>query len=172
MGETLYLGQDDWAGEDEQHERLSDLRSLITFELSGELYGVAITRVAEVREPLPLMPLPAVYVPPYVLGLINLRGVVLPVIDLRRRFGLPLREESTDTRLVILKGPGYLVALQIDVLHGLVRLPASAFQPAPPGVARVDPEYYDHVILLEGQMLVELNVAKMLTDTALQSEGR
>jgi purine-binding chemotaxis protein CheW len=200
--ETSFSGQiDTEAAEAEQEQVRTDpstalrrgsgqgsghrLRSLVAFELSGELYGVPVTDVAEIREPLPLMPLP--HVLPHVIGLINLRGVVLPVTDLRRKFALNLKPDGPDNRLIILKGlrqaqgrllqraqdksPGYPVALWVDSVHGLARLPRADFQPAPPGVARIDPEYYDQVTTLDGRMLIELNVQKLLAGTASRADG-
>lgn len=173
MVETLFSGQIDAeavAAEAEGERTRTELRSLVAFELSGELYGVPINEVSEISRPLTLMPLP--HVPSHVLGLINLRGVVLPVVDLRRKFELPLKSDELDNRLIVLKGSGYEVALWVDAVHGLVRLPQSDFQPAPSGLARIDPEYYDQVATLpDGRMLIELNVQQLLADTAAGAEG-
>jgi purine-binding chemotaxis protein CheW len=167
--ETLFSGAlDAEVGQSEQRQAVTDRHSLMTFELGGELYGVPLTDVAEVREPLALMPLP--HVPAHVLGLVNLRGVVLPVIDLCRKFGLAPALNGREKRLVILKGPGYPVALWVDRVCGLARLPQTDFQPAPPGVARVNPEYYEQVVRLGERILIELNVRKLLTDTAARSD--
>jgi purine-binding chemotaxis protein CheW len=165
----------------------SDLRGLVVFELGGESYGVPITDVAQVREPLPIMPLPNV--PSYVLGLINLRGVILPVLDLRQKFGLALEPDGPGTRLVVLKAlrqaqdkslhadrrqnegsRGCPVALRVDRVHGLARLPQVDFQPAPPGVARIDPEYYDQVAVLDGRLLIELDIQALAHDKPIQKE--
>jgi len=191
---TLFSGEvDAEAAEAEQEQARADpstvsgrsLRSLVTFELSGELYGVPVTDVAEIREPPAIMPLPNVE--PHVLGLINLRGVVLPVIDLRRKFDLNgfvvatsvassastttevVTTSHRDNRLIVLRGPGYPVALWVDSVRGLARLPQADFQPAPPGVARIDPEYYDQVVMLDGRMLIELDVQRLLTDTGREA---
>lgn len=147
------------------HARATQHR-LVTFEIGDELYGIPITDVAEIREPLPITPLPPNGAPPYVLGLINLRGTILPVVDLRRRFDFPIHPDHPDNRLLILHGPGYLVALWTEAVRGLARLPADAFQPAPPNVARLDPEYYEHVAMVEGRMVIEINARKLLEDTA------
>ena len=168
MVETLFSGHIDAesvAAEAEEQRARVELRSLVAFELSDELYGVPITAVTEISMPLAPMPLP--HVPPHVLGLINLRGIVLPVIDLCRRFELPLKSDRPESRLIILKGQGYPVAMLVDAVHGLARLPRAGFQPAPPGVARIDSEYYDQVVTLnDGRMLIELNVQKLLAETA------
>jgi purine-binding chemotaxis protein CheW len=177
--ETLFSGELD-AGEGETEEEQvqvrANLRNLVVFELGDELYGVPAADVAEIREPLALMPLPNV--PSHVLGLINLRGIVMPVIDLRRKFGLDLKPDRRHNRLMILKalrrtqgeGPGYPVALRVDAVRDLARLSQADFQPAPSGVAAIDPEYYDQVATLDGRMLIELNVQKLLTGTAAVAE--
>jgi len=141
----------------------------VAFELSGELYGATVVDIVEIREPLTLTPLPNLA--SHLLGLINLRGAVLPVIDLRRRFALPLAPAGPENRLVVLKGPGYLVALWVDRVEGLVRLPLADFQPAPAGVARIASDYYEQVATVAGRMLIELNVHKLLADTATTAGG-
>jgi len=159
--DTLFAGQTDV--DDAEAERLqvrAGLRSLMAFDLGGEMYGVPVTEVAEIREP--RVPLPLPHAPPHVLGLINLRGVVLPVIDLRRRYGLPLKPDGPDRRLIILKGQNHPLAFLVDRVYGMTRLPSADFQPAPPGVARIDPEYYDQVVTVDGRILIELNVRRML----------
>jgi purine-binding chemotaxis protein CheW len=145
------------------------MHTLLTFELGDELYGVATTEIAEVRELLPLMPLPRV--PSHILGLVNLRGAVLPVLDLRHKFNLDGGREDApkEKRLVILKGGGYLVALRVDRIRGLARLPLTAFQP-PPTSPRLEAEYYARITALNGRLLTELDVPKLLAHTALNHE--
>jgi purine-binding chemotaxis protein CheW len=143
-----------------------NLRRLVVFELSGELYGVSIDIVNEISRPLPLMPLP--HTPAYVLGLVNLRGTVLPVIDLRRKFALtPIHptSETGENRLLFLKTSTMQAALWVDAMHELARIPREAFKPAPQGVARIAPEYYRHVAMLDNRLLIELNAEKLLADT-------
>jgi purine-binding chemotaxis protein CheW len=142
------------------------MRRLAVFELSGELYGVPLTGVSEVRTPLPVTPLPNV--PEYVLGLINLRGNLIPLIDLRRRFDMPLLLEGPTSRLLVLRGPGYAVALWADAVHDLARLPESGFQPAPSAVASIDAEFYREVTSLNGLLLIVVDIPRLIEATALQ----
>jgi len=171
MVETLFSGELDTAvvaAEKKAQEMRTTRLSLVAFELSGELYGVSIDDVAEISRPLPLVPLP--HVPPHILGLTNLRGIVLPVIDLRRRFCLPIRPDNPDNRLVLLKTAEYQVALWVDAIHGLLRLSQADFQPAPPNVARIDPEYYNQVAQVDERLLIELNCQKLLANTAVHAQ--
>lgn len=140
------------------------MRRLVVFELGGELYGMPLTGVSEVRTPLPVTPLPNV--PEYVLGLVNLRGNLIPLIDLRRRFGMPLLPAGPTTRLLVLKG--YAVALWADAVHDLARLPESGFQPAPSAVASIDAEFYREVTSLNGLLLIIVDIPRLIEATALQ----
>ncbi len=157
---TLYAGEIEKQANRAQMQRAR--RRLLTFDLGDELYGIEATAIAEIREVLPCTPLPNT--PDYVLGLINLRGSVLPVIDLRRRFGLPCCPEGPDNRLIILKGAPHMIALRVDCVHELARLAPGDFRPAPPGVARIAPEYYEQVAPMGERMLIELDVARLLAD--------
>ncbi|MBN2003823.1 MAG: chemotaxis protein CheW [Anaerolineae bacterium] len=157
---TLYAGETEKEEDAAQTRRAR--RRLLTLDLGDELYGIEAGAVAEIREPMPYTPLPNT--PDYVLGLVNLRGSVLPVIDLRRRFGLPCRPAGPENRLIILKGAPHMIALWVDKVHELARLSPGDFRPAPPGVARIAPEYYDQVAPVGKRMLIELNVPRLLAD--------
>lgn len=169
--DTLFAGQSTAAAQTSAGQTHADLLNLLIFELSDELYCVPMTAVFEVREPLAWMPLPDGRAAPHVLGLVNLRGLVLPVLDLRRRFDLAIKQNSNDNRLIVLHAAGSLVALWADAVRGLMRLPRTLFQPAPPDVARIDPEYYDQVATVDGRMLIELNIQKLLAETAAGALG-
>ncbi len=148
-------------------EQVGARRRLVMFELSGELYGIPIEQVTEISRPLTLMPLP--HTPAYVLGLVNLRGTILPVIDLRHRFGLSINPPGFENRLLFLKSSGGQVALWVEAVHDLARLPESDFKPAPSGVARIAAEYYSQVALLGERLLIELDIEKLLVDTTLEA---
>jgi purine-binding chemotaxis protein CheW len=95
-------------------------RELLVFDLGGQRYGLA---VADVREIVPaVMPVPLPGAPAGVEGIINLRGVVVPVLDLRRRLRLPTRPPEVSDHLVIVRAAGRLVALRVDRALDLVRV--------------------------------------------------
>jgi len=169
MFETLYIGPQ--AEVEEDAAARVEVRSLIVFELGDELYGARITDVAEIRALLPIMPLPAGRVAAHILGLVNLRGVVLPAIDLRRKFGLAIKAGGPDSRLVLLKGSGYMVALWVAAVRGLARIPLAEFQPAPKGMARAGAEFCEQVTTWEGRMLIELNLRKVLANSGGAAES-
>lgn len=165
MVETLFAGA---GGADEVEETPVEARRLVAFEIGGELFGVAITDVAEIREPTRLTPVP--HVPPHILGLINLRGAILPVVDLRGD-ARPDDSANAARRLVVLKGREYQVALNADAVLGIARVPRADFRPAPSGVARLGSEFYEAVVMVDGRMLTELSVERLLDGTSANARG-
>ena len=157
--------QDDYDWEDELEERKTlDLRKIIAFELDNELYGVDIAEVAEIMLIPPIMPLP--HVPDFILGLINLRGDILPVVDLRVRFMLTQAPLDSDSRIIVMKEDTLQVGVVVDQMWRLLRLTPEAFQPPPSGVAQIDPEYFKEVSDVDDRMLIVLDMHKILKETA------
>ena len=132
--------------------------------MDDELYGADIGEVAEILEMVPIMPLPNV--PAFILGLVNLRGAIVPVIDLRIQFGLAHKGFDINSRIIILKAEQLIVGIVVDRLWELLRLDPSAFQPPPPDVAKIDPEYFKEVTSVQGRMLIALDIHRLLSGTA------
>ena len=129
----------------------------LTFEL-------AIAEVAEIMLIPPIMPLP--HVPDFILGLINLRGDIVPVVDLRVRFKLNQAPRDTESRIIVMKEDTLQVGVVVDRMWRLLRLPPEAFQPPPSGVAQIDPEYFKEVSDVDDRMLIVLDMHKILKETA------
>ena len=119
---------------------------LVVFELAGENYGLDIAAVDGIIKLQDITAVP--HAPDFVEGVTNLRGTVLPVIDLRRRFGLPEADSTTDTRIVVVDVDGTKVGMVVDAVTEVLRVAADTFeQPSPlvtttsafiTGIARVD----------------------------------
>lgn len=103
---------------------------LCAFRVGSEDYVVDIRRVREVVPPLPIRPVPRA--PEFVEGVVNLRGEVIPVVDVRRRFGLPAAPPTRKTRLLVAHVAGRVLALVVDAVLEVVRIPRSAIRAAPP----------------------------------------
>lgn len=113
-------------------ERDADQLKLAGFYVGGALYGIEIMRIKEVIQarPYPVRPVP--HAPAIVEGVIQLRGVVIPVIDLRRRFGSAADAvEARFNKLIIVSVGGRIVGLKVDRILGELRVPSSALRPAP-----------------------------------------
>lgn len=140
-------------------------RKVIAFNLGDELYGVDIGYVSSIMQPQPAMPLPNV--PDFILGMINLRGSLLPLIDLRIKFNLDIRPLTEDSRIVVMDSEDFRVGLLVDKVWELLRLAQDVFQPAPADVAKIDRDYFLEVCPVEEQMLIVLDIAVLLNDTAI-----
>ncbi len=119
-----------------------------------------IDEVAEIVEMLPLRPLPNV--PELILGVINLRGTVVPVIDLRVRFGLNRKSFDKESRILVMKEKNLLVGMAVDRMWELLRLPQESFQPPPEDVAEANGECFKEISEVDGRMLIVLDVKKTL----------
>ena len=104
------------------------VRRWIGFELAGQLYGVPILAVQEVLATAEIEPVPGT--PAEVLGVINLRGQIVTVVDLRRRLGLPASAEARGP-LVVFDGPDETLAARVDRVTHVRRIPDPAIKPAP-----------------------------------------
>lgn len=124
-------GADGVAFEDERNAG-QEMLKLAGFYVGGALYGIDIMRIKEVIQarPYPVRPVP--HTPAIVEGVIQLRGVVIPVIDLRRRFGAdPDPEYRHLNKLIIVSVRGRIVGLRVDRIVGELRVPSGALRPAP-----------------------------------------
>ena len=106
------------------------LVELCAVRVGGEEYVVDLRRVREVVNPLPVRPVPRA--PAAIEGVIDLRGEVIPVVDVRRRFGLEADPASRKAKMVVVRIEGRLLALLVDAVLEVMRIPRSAIRPAPP----------------------------------------
>jgi purine-binding chemotaxis protein CheW len=109
--------------------------------------------------------------PIFVEGVINLRGLVIPIIDLRRRFGLQAKAGTTDTRIIVIEINGMTVGFVVDSVSEVLRIPASTVEPAPPVVAGLDSDYISGVGKLQDRLLILLDLDKLLSADDLETLG-
>lgn len=102
---------------------------LVSLRLGGEAYGIAIDKVLEIILPSPVTPLPQG--PADILGLINLRNTVVPVVDLRLRLGLAASDKTAETRIVVVKVRGRTIGLLVDAVHQVLRVDPQQFMSPP-----------------------------------------
>lgn len=102
---------------------------IIGFMIGNEEYAVPILNVKEIIKPIEYTRVPAV--PNYVLGVFNLRGTVLPLINMRLKFGLPAIKQDGDTRFLVISQKDEMIGFMIDKLTGAVRIPESDIDPIP-----------------------------------------
>lgn len=137
-----------------------DRLELISFEIGGQEYCIDVRSVREIRGWTPTTPMPRT--PDYILGVINLRGAVMPVLDLRCRLGLGRTEPSSRHVIVVIQHGSRLAGILVDAVQETFQLAASLLQ-APPAMGS-DPneQFIDAIIPLEGRMLSRLVVGSLL----------
>jgi purine-binding chemotaxis protein CheW len=132
---------------------------LLTFKLDDQEYALPIANVVQVVRIVAITPMPEA--PDIVKGVINIRGKVIPVIDTRRRFGLPARPYDLNTHLLIVQHDGHMMALMVDIVSEVLTMPASSIEPPLEIGPRM--ENLSAVGKLGDRLLLILDLDKMLT---------
>ncbi len=147
---------------DDSKERLdNELLQLVTFSVAGEEFGVDIFKVLEIIRIMEITKVPNS--PAFVDGVINLRGKVIPVIDLRKRFGMFPKEHDHNTRIIVFEIRKTIVGFIVDSVSEVLRIKASTVEPPPPVIGGLDSEYISGVGKLEEKLLLLLDLNKLLT---------
>ena len=134
---------------------------LVVFELASEHYGVNIAAVESIVKLQSITAVPQA--PKFMEGITNLRGSVLPVIDLRKRFGLPPVAATKNSRIVVVAMEGLKVGMIVDAVSEVLRIPQEAIEPPPPMVATVDTAFITNIAKVNGQLIILLDLAKVLS---------
>ncbi len=134
---------------------------LVTFSLGGEEFALEILKVQEINRMVDITQVPKT--PDFVEGVINLRGKVVPVIDLGKRLGLRETEKTSQSRIMVVEVIGNTVGLIVDSVSEVLRLPAQTVEPAPPFVSSVETEYIMGVGKVEGRLVILLDINKVFS---------
>src|SRR5512140_683897 len=132
------------------------------FRLGDDLYAADIMRIREIIRPQKLTSLPKS--PSFVEGVLNLRGTVIPVIDLRKRFDFPVADLDKNTRLLIVTVGKQLLGLEVDEVTEVITIHVTDIKPPPQVVKGVSAEYLVGVCLAKESLIMLLNLDKILTD--------
>jgi purine-binding chemotaxis protein CheW len=133
---------------------------LISFEIGGQAYCIDIRAVREIRGWTPVTRMP--HTPPYVLGVINLRGLVMPIIDLRNRLGLGVTEPSSRHVIVVVQDGDRIAGLLVDAVQETFMVDVASLQNPPAMDSTASEIFVDAVIPIEGMMLSRLVVQSLL----------
>lgn len=134
----------------------------VTFRLAGETYGVNVMQVQEVLRYTEIAPVPGA--PHYVIGIINLRGNVVTVIDTRNRFGLTPGEVTDNTRIVIIEAEKNVVGILVDSVAEVVYLRQSEIETAPNVGNDESAKFIQGVCHKNNELLILIELDKLITD--------
>ncbi len=135
-------------------------QQLVVFELANEFYGINIAMVESIIKVQAITQLPQT--PHYVKGVTNLRGSVLPVIDLRTRFALDIKEDTKQTRIMIVTLGTIKAGIIVDAVSEVLRVPDDSVEPLPPMINSVDSAFLKGIVRMENRLIIMLELNKVL----------
>ncbi|MCW8906291.1 MAG: chemotaxis protein CheW [Sedimenticola sp.] len=142
---------------------------LVTFRLEDETYGINVMLVQEVLRVSEIAPVPGA--PPYVLGIINLRGNVVTVIDTRARFGLPPGDIDEASRIVVIESEKQVVGILVDSVAEVVELRGSEIDSAPNVGNEESSKFIQGVATRENDLLIVVDLNKLLSEEEWDQVG-
>lgn len=134
---------------------------VIVFQLADKEYAIPVSYVRGIEKLLHITRVPKT--PSYVKGVINLRGVVTPIIDLRERFGLVISENEESTRIIIISLNDMEVGFVVDSANDVLDIATDSIEPQPEVVGSSEEEYISGVAKLNNRLLILLHLEKLLT---------
>ncbi len=153
--------------ESTNQQHIDDLEQMVTFNLAQEEYGVNILQVQEINRMVEITDVPQT--DHYVEGIINLRGKVIPIIDLRKKFNMTNREYDNHTRIVVVDVNNETIGLVVDGVSEVLRVPAGSLEAAPQLVAGeyASSDYIKSIVKLEDRLLIYLDLEKIISSSNL-----
>ncbi|MFN7036984.1 MAG: chemotaxis protein CheW [Bellilinea sp.] len=134
---------------------------LVVFELENEKYGVDIASVEGIIKMQEITRLP--HAPEFIEGITNLRGTIVPVVDLRTRFGLLRKEPTRDTRIVIANMDSSKVGIIVDAVTQVIRVPEDKIEPPPQMSVTINSAFIKNIAKLESELVILLDLGKVLS---------
>jgi len=129
-----------------------ELLQLVSFKLGKEEFGLDIQSIQEINRMVDITRVPNS--PDFISGVINLRGQVIPIVDLRKRFKFPQKEYDKDTRIIIVEVNRMVVGFVVDAVSEVIRISKNITEPPPPIIAGIGSEYIVSVAKLENRLII------------------
>jgi len=134
---------------------------IVIFELGSEHFGADIAKVESIIKIQPITQLP--HAPSFVEGLTNLRGKVLPVIDLRKRFGLPAHETNKNSRVIVVSVDQMEVGMIVDEVSEVMTIPDGAVEATPAIATTIDSAFIKGIAKIEERLVILLDLTQVLS---------
>lgn len=146
-----------------------ELLQLVSFNLDEEEFGVDILKVREINKMLQITRVPNS--PHYVEGVINLRGRIIPVVDLRAKVGLEKKSYNKDTRIIVVEIADKTIGFIVDKVSEVLRIPKNVTEAPPKLIAGIDSDYITAVGKLEDRLLILLDLNKVFDTEQIELLG-
>ena len=137
-------------------------RQLVVFDLNEEVYGVDISAVREIIRMQEITRVPRA--PEFIEGVINLRGKVIPVVDLRKRFSMPGPERTEEHRIVVVDVDGQDIGMVVDAVTEVSRVPSNSIEPPSSVITTNDSAYLTGIVKTDDKLIILLDIAKVISD--------
>jgi purine-binding chemotaxis protein CheW len=145
----------------------ADGDQFLTFTLQGEEYGIEILRVQEIKGLSRIRPIPNA--PDYVKGVINLRGAVVPIVDLRSRFGMPEAEYNQFTVIIVVSIGAKVVGLVVDAVSDVLNIGKDQLEETPGMGGEVDTSFFNGMGKVGEKLVLLLNIERLLASAGLEA---
>ena len=145
----------------EASSKIDEIVQLVTFKLGNEEFALDILKVQEINRMVEITKVPKA--PDFVEGVINLRGRVIPIVDIRKKFHLNIKEATKETRIIVVNIMNKTIGLIVDSVSEVLRINSSTIQPPPPLIAGLDSDYIKGVGKLDERLIILLDIDKIFT---------
>ena len=143
-----------------------DDRQYLTFMLGDEYYGVNILKVQEIKGYTDVTRIPNT--PDYIKGVLNLRGTIVPIINLRMKFGMEQIDNTAITVIIVVMVRGRVMGMIVDTVSDVLTIPAKEIKPPPSLGTKVDTSFIDGIGTSEERLVTFLDIDRVLTDQEIE----
>lgn len=139
---------------------MENLQRYVIFKLNNEDYGISISYVENIEKCAPITRVP--YTQPHMVGVVNLRGIIVPILDLRKKFGLPEVEQTDDSRMIIINYEDNKIGMLVDASSEVIHMSDSDIDVAPNIKKDTTAEYIRSIGKKDGRVIMLIDLAKVL----------
>lgn len=143
---------------------------IVVFELANEMYGIEIPDVHEIIRMQEITELPRT--PEFIKGVINLRGRIIPVIDLRERFGVLCSDYTKATRIIVSEVSNQMIGMIVDGVSEVLQIPIESIEPPPMVSSTVESEYLSGIAKFNDRLIIMIDLEKVLSKKERLSLGK
>jgi purine-binding chemotaxis protein CheW len=147
------------ANEPLKNDQLKE-KQVVVFKLGQEEFGANIETVKEIRKMDDQKITPVPKTKEFVAGIVNLRGKIIPVLDLRVRFGME-KTTSEDNRIIVIEVQNEVCGVVVDAVNEVLRIPYDNIEPAPEMVAGINKDYLEGIAKVDGRLIININLPKI-----------